>query len=410
MSVSASHMRICLLSSDYAIGAAGGGGGIETYVRMMARGLADAGHDVHVIASTTRGRCYFKDGRVHVHGIQVDDDWRGEMPELGEARATLSFAWHARRKVRSLMASGGPFDIVEAPEYKGQGLYLADDPDVRLVVKCHAHLLLCLALNGIDLTPGTALVADLENETLRKARAIHANSKALASRCASDYGLPLERFTRIPYGIDTAVFRPTPTRLRSRLGLDDARILLFVGRMEERKGISTLVRAFADVARALPDVVLLLAGPDVVGPPAHASNVAWMCEQWEALGVSSDRFLFLGTVANDALPGIYSCADVMVAPSPFEAFGLVYLEAMACGCPPVACGTGGAAELIEDGETGVLVPAVDAPALAHSLIELLNARERRSAMAIGGRALVEREYTVEHMVSRTVEFYEEALA
>jgi len=73
-------MRICLLSSDYAIGAAGGGGGIETYVRVMARGLADAGHDVHVIASTTRGRCYFKDGRVHVHGIQVDDDWRGEMP------------------------------------------------------------------------------------------------------------------------------------------------------------------------------------------------------------------------------------------------------------------------------------------------------------------------------------------
>jgi glycosyltransferase involved in cell wall biosynthesis len=403
-------MRICLLSSDYAIGAAGAGGGIETYVKVMARGLADAGHDVHVIASTTRGPRHFSDGRVHVHGIQVRDDWHGETPELGEARATLSFAWNARRKVRFLMATGGPFDIVEAPEYKGQGLYLADDPDVHLVVKCHAHMLLCLALNGIDLTPGTALVADLENETLRKARAIHANSHALASRCAADYGLPLERFTRIPCGIDTATFRATPTRLRARLGLERARILLFVGRMEERKGISTLVRAFADVARALPDVVLVLAGPDVVGPPAHASNVAWMCEQWEALGVSSDRFLFLGTVANEALPGIYSCADVMVAPSPFEAFGLVYLEAMACGCPPVACRSGGAAELIQDGETGVLVPAENASALADSLIELLNAPERRRAMAVNGRALVEREYTVDHMVTRTVQFYEEALA
>jgi glycosyltransferase involved in cell wall biosynthesis len=404
-------MRICLLSSDYGVGGTvAGGGGIETYVRLMARGLADAGHDVHVVASTSCGRRFFRDGRVHVHAIEVPNDWNGAAPELGEARAALSFAWHARRKVRSLMVAAGAFDLVEAPEYKGQGVFLADDPDVRLVVKCHAHLLLCLALNGVDLTPGTALIADLESETLRKAHAIHANSQALASRCAEDYGLPLERFTRIPCGIDTATFRPTPARLRERLGLERARILLFVGRMEERKGISTLVRAFADVAREVPDVVLLLAGPDVVGPPAHGSNVAWMCEQWEALGVSSDRFLFLGAVPNDALPAIYSSADVMVAPSAFEAFGLVYLEAMACGCPPVACRSGGAAEVILDGETGLLVPPEDPSALAQGLIDLLKAPGRRAAFARQGRTRVEREYTVGTMVTRTMRFYEEALA
>jgi glycosyltransferase involved in cell wall biosynthesis len=345
-----------------------------------------------------------------VHSIEIPNDWNGAAPELGEARAALSFAWHARRKVRALMMTDGPFDIVEAPEYKGQGLFLADDRDVRLVVKCHAHLLLCLALNRIELSPGTALIADLENETLQKAHAIHANSHALAARCAQDYGLPVERFTAISIGIDTETFRPTATRLRELLGLEAARVLLFVGRMEERKGISTLVRAFAEVARELPDVVLLLAGPDVDGPPGHGSNVAWMCEQWEALGVSSDRFVFLGTVPNDSLPGIYSCADLMVAPSPFEAFGLVYLEAMACGCPPVACRGGGAAEMIRDGETGVLVPADDPSALAQSLTSLLNAPERRAALAAKGRALVEREYTVDTMVARTVRFYEETLA
>jgi glycosyltransferase involved in cell wall biosynthesis len=154
---------------------------------------------------------------------------------------------------------------------------------------------------------------------------------------------------------------------------------------------------------------MVLAGPDVVGP-THGSNTAWMCEQWEALGVSSDRFLFLGTVPHDALPGIYSCSDVMVAPSPFEAFGLVYLEAMACECPPVGCQGGGAAEVIRNGETGLLVPPNDASALAQGLIDLLNAPKRRMALATRGRALVEREYTVETMVNRTVRFYQEALA
>jgi glycosyltransferase involved in cell wall biosynthesis len=401
-------VRICFLSSDYGVGlASGGGGGIETYVRVMSQGLAQAGHDVHVVTSAADGRRCVQDGRVHVHGIEVPDEWQADAPELGEARGALSFAWHARRKVRALIDSGGPFDIVESPEYKAQGLFLAEDPDIPLIVKCHAHLLLCLRTNRVELAPGTALIADLEREMLEKALAIHVNSEALASSCAADYGLPLDSFTRIPYGIDTELFRPTPGVLRSRLGLEDARILLFVGRMEERKGVTTLVHAFAAVAQQTPDAVLLLAGPDVVGPPAHASNVRWMCEQWEALGVSSDRYLFLGRVPNESLPAVYSSADVMVAPSLFEAFGIVYLEAMACGCPPVGCRIGGAAEVIDDGETGVLVPPGDAPALAAVLIDLLSSPRRRAALAARGREAVERQYSVQLMVERTLRFYEE---
>jgi glycosyltransferase involved in cell wall biosynthesis len=401
-------MRICLLSSHYGIGrASGGGGGIETYVRVMSHGLANAGHDVHVVTSAVDGRRWVQDGRVHVHGIEITDEWQGDAPELGEARGALSFAWHARRKVRALIDSGGPFDIVESPEYKAQGLFLAEDPDIPLVVKCHAHLLLCLRTSGVELTPGTALIADLEKEMLEKVRAIHVNSDALASICAADYGVPQDSFTRIPYGIDTQLFRPTPSRQRARLGLEDARVLLFVGRMEQLKGISALVRAFAEVARALPDVVLLLVGPDVVGPPAHASNVRWMCEQWEALGVSSDRYLFLGRVPNESLPPLYSSADVMVAPSLFEAFGIVYLEAMACGCPPVGCRIGGAAEVIDDGETGVLVPPGDAPALAAARIDLLSSPRRRAELAARGREVVEQRYSVRTMVERTLRFYEE---
>lgn len=405
-------MRVCLISSEFAAdGPTGNGGGIETYVRLMAKGLAMRGHDVHVITPSTQGRRSFAQDGVHVHTIHIPDDWHGNAPELGEARSALSFAWHARRMVRFLISTVGPFDIVEVPEYKGQGFFLTDEPDVRLVVKCHAHLLSCLTLNGIELSLGTALIADLERETLHKANAIHSNSGALAALCATDYGIAPQRLTYIPYGIDTTVFRPaSATPLRKRLGLEDARIVLFVGRMEERKGVSTLVPAFAEVAACVPDAVLLLVGPDVVEPSEPDGTAARMSREWERLGVASDRFLFLGTVANDLLPSIYSTADVMVAPSPFEAFGLVYLEAMACGCPAVGCRGSGAAEIFSDEEVGVLVPPHDAAALAQSLTCLLTEPSRRAAMSARGRALVRREYSADTMVNRTVRFYEEAVA
>ena len=405
-------MRVCLISSEFAADSpAGNGGGIETYVRLMAKGLSAGGHDVHVITPSTRGpRSFVQDG-VHIHAIRIPDDWNGKAPELGEARSALSFAWHARRMVRFLISTTGPFDIVEVPEYKGQGFFLAEDPDVRLVVKCHAHLLSCLVSNGIELSPGTALIADLERSTLHKANAIHANSRALAVLCAADYELSPTRLPHIPCGIDTTLFRPnSATPIRRRLGLEQARIVLFVGRMEERKGISTLVHAFAEVASEIPDAVLLLVGPDVVEPSAVGGTIPQMCREWARLGVASNRFLFLGTVANDLLPSIYSAADVMVAPSSFEAFGLVYLEAMACGCPPVACRGSGASEIFSDEEVGVLVPPNDPTSLAQSLVRLLRAPTLRSALSARGRALVQREYSADTMVASTVRFYEEAIA
>lgn len=404
-------MRICLICGDYAAdGPPGSGGGIESYVRIMSRGLARAGHEVHVIARAIDGSWSFDEDGVHVHALAVPDDWRERGPELGEARSALSFAWHAWRKLRALIATHGRFDVVEAPEYKAQGTFVAGDAELPLIVKCHAHLLLCLAMNGEGLTPGTALLADAERTVLQAARAVNANSRALAARCGDDYRLPKDRFAHVPYGIDTELFKPTGSHLRKRLGLEQARVALFVGRMEERKGISTLVRAFAGVAEAMPDAVLLLAGPDVNGPPAFDSNQAWMCAEWEALGVGSDRYLFLGTVPPAELPGLYSSADVMVAPSPFEAFGLVYLEAMACGCPPIGCRTGGAAEVIREGATGLLVPPDDAAALAEAMLCLLEDRELRAAMAQRGRELVARKYTLEALVDRTVRFYEKVVA
>ncbi len=404
-------MRIALLAGDWNLdGPSGLGGGIETYVRVMAAGLAAAGHDVHVVARATAYTRTIVAGGVHLHGLVVPDEWPAEAAPLGEARDALAFAWHAWRQVRALTATGGPFAIVEAPEYKAQGYYAARDGSLPLVVKCHAHLKLCLDLNGVPLGADTALLADLERETLTRARAVHANSRALAERCGADYGLPASRFVHVPYGIDTRRFTPTPSALRKAWGVVDTPVALFVGRMETRKGIETLVPAFAALVAQRPDATLVVAGPDTVGPAGRASQWQAMSEAWVAAGVPPDRIRLLGPVAHESLPAIYSACDVMVAPSPYEAFGLVYLEAMACGCVPIGCAAGGVPAIVADGVTGRLVPPGDAPALAAVMAELLTDAEQRKRMAAAGRAVVERTYSLDAVVARTEAFYREVAA
>lgn len=404
-------LRLALVAGDWTLdGPTGRGGGIETYVRVMSRGLAAAGHDVHVIGRAGGPTHRADIDGVAYHALCIPDEWAAEAAGLGEAREALGFAWHAWRHVRALAEAHGPFDVVEAPEYKAQGFYCARDAAVPLVVKCHAHLKLCLDLNGVALALDTALVADLERETLGRARAVHANSRALAARCAADYGLDASRIATVPYGIDTDRFRPVASpSLRRDWAVGDAAVLLFVGRMEPRKGIDTLVDAFARLAARRDDVVLVVAGPDTVadGRPSHQQ---WMVEQWTAAGVPPSRYRLLGPVPHEALPAVYAAADVMVAPSPYEAFGLVYLEAMACGAVPVACAAGGAPEVVVDGETGRLVPPRDAQALATVLADLLDRPDTRRRLQAAGRTHVTRAFSVPAVVARTEAFYREVAA
>jgi glycosyltransferase involved in cell wall biosynthesis len=209
----------------------------------------------------------------------------------------------------------------------------------------------------------------------------------------------------VPYGIDTARFQPTPSALRAAWGVGGGPVALFVGRMEVRKGIDALVPAFAEVARRMPEAILVTAGPDTAGDAGRVSQQQWMMHSWAAAGLAPDRVRMLGPVAPEDLPALYSAADVMVAPSPYEAFGLVYLEAMACGTVPIGCTTGGVPEIVEDGVTGRLVPPGDAPALAAALVELLRDSGMCRRLGAAGRTVVTHDYSLEAVVRRTEAFY-----
>jgi D-inositol-3-phosphate glycosyltransferase len=192
------------------------------------------------------------------------------------------------------------------------------------------------------------------------------------------YGADVERVRVIPCGVDLDLFQPAdPRAARARLGLQAEHVLLFVGRLAPIKGLETLLRALA-AARADglggADVRLVVVGGD--------KDERWDGERGAlrdlaaALGVA--RWVdFRGPQPQAALPDYYAAADLCVMPSLYESFGMVALEAMACGVPVIGSRVGGLAVTVQDEVTGLLVPEGDAAALSAAIVELLPDRDRR---------------------------------
>ena len=180
------------------------------------------------------------------------------------------------------------------------------------------------------------------------------------------------RIEIVPCGTDVDNFQPlSKAEARQSLGLDrDERIVLYVGRFDPRKGIETLVRACAQIAQSdSPKFRLLIVG----GSDSQAADGA---ERDRIEGIVHSLGLaaivdFVGMVGHDRLPMYYTAADVCVVPSHYEPFGLVAIEAMACGTPVVASAVGGLKFTVIPEETGLLVPAQDVDGFANAIGRIL---------------------------------------
>jgi D-inositol-3-phosphate glycosyltransferase len=218
----------------------------------------------------------------------------------------------------------------------------------------------------------------VETEVICEADHLIAATQAEKAQLMWLYGADPDRITIIPPGVDVTHFRPLPrAEAKARIHVPpDGHMLLFVGRIEPLKGIDTLLRAVALLnAQAppwMPQVCLAVIGGNP-GPEGVAENeeMARLLELRQELGIG-DIVTFLGAKDQDALPDYYAAADIVIVPSHYESFGLVALEAMACGTPVIASEVGGLAYLVKDGQTGFHVPYRDPEALAEKIMLLLN--------------------------------------
>lgn len=228
---------------------------------------------------------------------------------------------------------------------------------------------------------------EAEGRLLREADRTIAATQAEVAQFQWLYKADTNRVEVIPPGVDTGRFYPIPMdEAKEFVGIDCGdRMLLFVGRIEPLKGIDNLFEAVAILHRkgmlSGRTVCLAIVGGDPDVPPDQmTSEMSRLQSLRESLGVEG-MVTFLGSRDQDRLPYYYSAAEVVVVPSHYESFGLVALEAMACGTPVVASETGGLVYLVRDGETGFHVPVGDARALADRIGRLLSDPELRRRLA-----------------------------
>jgi glycosyltransferase involved in cell wall biosynthesis len=214
-------------------------------------------------------------------------------------------------------------------------------------------------------------------------------------------GLPHDRATIVPCGVDTAMFTPSgPVATRT-----ERPRLLVLGRIVERKGHDDAVRAL----RHVPDAELVVVG----GPPADAVDDDPEVQRLRAVardaGVA-DRVVFTGSVARADVPAWVRSADVVLAVPWYEPFGITPLEAMACGRPVVATAVGGLADSVADGVTGDLVRPRDPDGLGRALAALLADDERRAAYGAAGVKRARTRYRWNRVVADTESVYRQVLA
>jgi glycosyltransferase involved in cell wall biosynthesis len=204
----------------------------------------------------------------------------------------------------------------------------------------------------------------------------------------------------VPTGVDLHHFCPGDrAEARRGLGLDPTGVLLlYVGRLDREKSVDRVILAFDRVASTVPDARLLL-----VGQGTEDARLRALARTLPA----APRIAFLGARRHDALAGCYRAADAFLFASETETQGLVLAEAAACGVPAVAVDAPGCAEVIRDGETGLLTKS-DPRALAEATIGLLLDEPRRRHMARAARAVAEAEFDGRAQVARTVAVYEAA--
>jgi phosphatidyl-myo-inositol alpha-mannosyltransferase len=339
------------LACPYALDAPGG---VQGHVVQLARHLRGRGHETLVLAP---GWSRPEEPGVVVVGRPVRIRFNGSVAAIAPDPLTR---WTIRR---ALTAFRPDVVHVHEPFSPSTGMFAAQVADAPVVATFHAYA---------DRARVVTLAAPLLRRVWRRLAVRIAVSNAAAEFASRHFSGPVRI---VPNGVDVELFAAaTPATLPA------GRRLLFVNRLEPRKGFDVAVRAFGMLAPEVPDLRMV-----VVGEGAEQRTI-------EQLPPSiRSRVLMLGRVPHAALAPYHAAVDLFVAPAVGgESFGIVLVEAMAAGLPVIASDIPGYREVVRDGIEGILIPPRDPPALAAAVRRLLDRPEEMARLGEAGRRRAER--------------------
>lgn len=354
----------------------GDGGGMNVFVRELAGALAQAGVGVRVYVRRTDDEV---DDRVSIEpGFEVVHVDVGPLGAPKESLADLvdPFA----DAVRDDIAASGDVSLLHANYWLSGVAGHRIKHELSIPLASTFHTLGRVKTLGGD--PESMARIEAETAVIGCSDLVTAATPVEARQLIDLYGAPEERIELVPPGVDLAFFSPGDrdgARWATKIG--SGPIVLFVGRIQALKGLDVAVEALSQLKN--PDARLV-----VVGGPSGAEGLAEL-ERVGALVARLNlghRISWVPPKPHHLLSSYYRSADVVVVPSRSESFGLVALEAAACGVPVVAADVGGLSSLVIDGVTGILVPGRDSSAYANAIDDLLADTDHAAALGAAAAA------------------------
>jgi glycosyltransferase involved in cell wall biosynthesis len=393
-------MRIALVSEHASPLAAIGGadsGGQNVHVAELARALGERGH--HVTVYTRRDDPGPPD-RVRVGpGVTVEHVPAGPPAILPKDALLPYMAQFGDHLARRWLVQ--PPDVAHAHFWMSglaarRGSRRVHGTDIPVVQTFHALGVVKRRHQGAsDPSPPSRL--RLETELAHDAALVVATCTDEVTELTT-LGVPASRVAVVPCGVDLSLFTPRGPRA-DRGGRHR---ILSLGRLVERKGVETTIRAMS----AVPDAELLVAGGGDAIADAEQTRLTAVAH---ACGVH-DRVRLVGQIPRQDVPALLRSADLVVSVPWYEPFGMVPLEAMACGVPVIASAVGGHLDTVVDGRTGALVPPRDPGALAQRLRELLADPARLAAIGSAAAARARSRYGWSRIAVETELLYRRVLA
>ncbi len=399
-------LRVCLLSQAYPPDKFDG---VGRSTQLLARGLAELGHDVHVITQGQRPQSSRRDG-VQVHEIVLRLNRYSRYRRLPATHATLNYSHAVYEQVRLLQHRHG-IQLVDSPLWQVEGLVTEKSGLLPVVVRPVTAIRQIAELqNNHD--PDRLLLGDLEQALLERAAFLAANSRATVKALKEVYLLPPTiPHAVLPYGIAPAPEDAVRLFDAHRHEPDASLEVLFLGRLEKRKGILDLFAAIPLVLAQAPQARFTIAGADNSLADGFQARHGMTYPTWFArrYPAAAPSVRFLGGVSDEELNRLYQSCDLFVAPSLYESFGLIYLEAMNYGKAVIGCLAGGIPDVVDNGVTGILVAPEAPAALAEAILRLVRSPQLLHDMGQAGRRRLLNTFTYLHMAHAFADVYRTVL-
>ena len=402
------RLNICYLTNEYYPDIRGG---IGKFVYILARETAKFGHQVHVITLTRDNieSVNFEEN-VWVHRIVVNKypksllEYDTVNDNFNENRMnTLYSHYEEILKINKKCK----VDIVQTPIWDSLGFYALFDSRFNLVVTLHTSMK--TIFEGVyHINEEVEFHIEVEKYLLNKSKFIVSNSKAIEKQYNQYYNDACEGKTfLIPHGLEDMKKFVKNNDKKLSDNSDNIEIL-FVGRLEYRKGIDIIFECVPYICKKYNNVIFRFCGDNTINMPnSETTYKDYFLSKYNEF---SERVIFEGYISDEELIDRYSNCDIFIAPSRFESFGLIFLEAMIFSKPVIGTNIGGMPEVVENGVSGILIENENSEDCKKALIKLIENKDIRESMGKNGRRIYEEKFTAEIMANKFIDYYKNILS